>query len=145
MPQARLMRSSTDRMFAGVCGGIAAYLAIDAVLVRLAFVLLSLASGVGLLLYLVLMILMPSEESVGQPGSAVAEKNMERLGEDISSGVDRMRSHPQGPTIGAGLLILLGVYLLLDNLGWMPVINWAIIWSLAIIGLGIYLITRRNR
>lgn len=145
MHQARLMRSSTDRMFAGVCGGIAAYLAIDAILVRLAFVLLSLASGVGLLLYLVLMILMPSEDSVDQRGSAVAEKNMERLGEDISSGVDRMRSHPQGPIIAAGLLILLGLYLLLDNLGWIPVVDWAIFWSLAIIGLGVYLLVRRNQ
>lgn len=38
MQQTRLMRSETDKMIAGVCGGLAEYLNIDPVLVRLAFV-----------------------------------------------------------------------------------------------------------
>ena len=51
MQQARLMRSETDKMIAGVCGGLADYLNIDPVLVRLAFVVLFLASGIGLAIY----------------------------------------------------------------------------------------------
>ena len=44
-------RSATDRVLTGVAGGIGERLEIDPVIVRLAFVILSFAGGVGLLLY----------------------------------------------------------------------------------------------
>jgi len=145
MPQARLMRSETNKMFAGVCGGIATYLGIDAVFVRLAFILLIFASGIGILLYLILMILMPSESNLDSPSSQVIQNNVDRFGNDVSSGVDKMRQHPQGPTIAAGLLILLGLYFLLENVGWLYWFNSQWLWPVAIIGLGLYLLVRRNR
>lgn len=49
--------STTDKKLAGVCGGIAAYMNIDATLVRAAFILLTLFTGVGLIAYLVLWLL----------------------------------------------------------------------------------------
>ncbi len=55
----RLYRSTQNRMFAGVCGGIAEYLDIDPTLVRLAFVALSLMGGPGLPLYIILMLIAP--------------------------------------------------------------------------------------
>jgi signal transduction histidine kinase len=54
MTEARTLpfrRSEDDRVLAGVCGGIASALVVDATLVRLAFALLSLAGGAGVLLY----------------------------------------------------------------------------------------------
>ncbi|NTU83551.1 MAG: PspC domain-containing protein [Chloroflexales bacterium] len=54
----RLMRSRTDRMFAGVCGGMAEYFAIDATIVRLVFAL-AVLSGLSPLIYLILWIVMP--------------------------------------------------------------------------------------
>jgi signal transduction histidine kinase len=44
-------RSGHDRVIAGVCGGIASTLGVDATLVRLVFALLSIAGGAGILLY----------------------------------------------------------------------------------------------
>ena len=41
----RLVRSRTDRMVGGVCGGLARYLGVDATLVRLVFVLIAVAPG----------------------------------------------------------------------------------------------------
>ena len=61
-PTQRLMRSRTDKMIAGVAGGIGQYLAIDPVIVRLAFVALAF-TGVGILLYPVLWLIMPLEGS----------------------------------------------------------------------------------
>src|SRR5215210_6866298 len=61
-PTQRLMRSRTDKMIAGVAGGVGQYLAIDPVLVRLAFVALCF-TGVGVLLYPVLWLIMPLEGS----------------------------------------------------------------------------------
>lgn len=81
----RLMRSRTDKMIAGVAGGIAQYLGIDPVLVRLAFVGL-LFTGVGVLLYPVLWLVMPLEGSQTRaPQQAVAEMRQRatRLGEEI--------------------------------------------------------------
>ena len=47
-------RSGRDRVVAGVCGGLAIRLAVDATLVRLVFAILALAGGAGILLYLAL-------------------------------------------------------------------------------------------
>ncbi len=56
----RIYRSRRERMAGGVAGGLAAYLGIDPTLVRLVFVLLTLAcGGVGLLGYLILWIIVP--------------------------------------------------------------------------------------
>lgn len=57
--QPRLTRSTTESMVAGVCGGLAEYFNIDPVIVRLIFVLVTLTSGLGLPVYLVLWMLMP--------------------------------------------------------------------------------------
>jgi phage shock protein C len=57
----KLTRSTTDRMIAGVCGGLAEYFDLDPAIVRLVFLLFTLAGGAGPLIYLVLWIIMPLE------------------------------------------------------------------------------------
>ena len=60
---ARLMRSSSNQMIAGVCGGLAQWLDWDPTLVRVGYVLLSLFSAgfPGLLLYIILWLIMPKD------------------------------------------------------------------------------------
>ncbi len=61
-PQKRLYRSTKDRMFAGVCGGIGEYLDVDPTLVRLVFVALTfLSSGSGIVIYIILMLIVPEQ------------------------------------------------------------------------------------
>jgi len=64
-PQNRITRSSTDRMIGGVCGGLAKYLGVDSTLVRLGFVVLTLA-GVSPIVYVILWVVMPSDTAVNQ-------------------------------------------------------------------------------
>ena len=52
-------------MVAGVCGGMADYLGLDPVLVRVLWVVISLTFGVGLLAYILLWLLAPEEQSGG--------------------------------------------------------------------------------
>ena len=61
----KLYRSS-DRIVAGVCGGIAEYFDIDPTLIRVLYVFLSLFSVgfPGLLLYIILMILIPNHDQI---------------------------------------------------------------------------------
>lgn len=59
--RARLHRSRRNRIVGGVAGGIGEHLGIDASAVRIAFVLLSLAAGFGLVVYLLVWIVAPLE------------------------------------------------------------------------------------
>jgi phage shock protein C len=60
----RLTKSKTERKIFGVCGGLGEYFGIDPTLVRLAFVVLALFNGIGLVIYIILAIIMPPGESV---------------------------------------------------------------------------------
>ncbi len=57
----RLYRSKKDRILGGVCGGFAEYFAIDPVLVRVLWVIFSLAGGSGLLAYIICWIIIPEK------------------------------------------------------------------------------------
>lgn len=75
-PVRRLYRSVGDRMIAGVAAGLADYLKVDAVWIRVAFVALTLfSSGLFLLVYLAAWILVP--ENPATP--AAATKSPSRL------------------------------------------------------------------
>src|SRR5262245_44827421 len=58
----RLRRSRNEVIIAGVCGGLAEYFGVDPVIVRLIFVLVTLTTGIGVLLYPVLWLVMPKAE-----------------------------------------------------------------------------------
>lgn len=64
-PRSPLRRSRADRIFGGVCGGIAEWLGWDATLVRVLYVLLSIFSVAfpGLFAYLILWVVMPVNDS----------------------------------------------------------------------------------
>jgi len=57
----KLYRSRTDRKLAGVCGGLAQFFGVDATLIRVAFVVLAVLGGSGLIIYLAMWILVPVE------------------------------------------------------------------------------------
>ena len=60
-----LTRSTTDRKISGVSGGLASYLGVDPLLIRIGFVVTALTSGVGLIAYVAMMALVPSETQIG--------------------------------------------------------------------------------
>lgn len=66
----RLYRTREGRVVAGVCAGLAAYFGVDPTLVRLAFVLVTLFGGLGVLFYLFAWIVIPEE---GGDGTSIAE------------------------------------------------------------------------
>jgi phage shock protein PspC (stress-responsive transcriptional regulator) len=70
MSDKKLVRKQSDKLFLGVASGVADYIGIDPVIVRLLFVLFTLWHGWGLLIYIVLAIVMPVEHD--DPVSAKA-------------------------------------------------------------------------
>ena len=59
--QKRLCRSRTEKMIAGVCGGIARYFDIDPTIIRVIWVAATLLAGSGVLAYLILWVVVPLE------------------------------------------------------------------------------------
>lgn len=55
----KLYKSRFDRKICGVCGGIAEYMNIDSTVVRLIWIFLSFAVGMGLLAYIVAALVIP--------------------------------------------------------------------------------------
>ncbi|KAB2351727.1 ATP-binding protein [Actinomadura rudentiformis] len=59
---ARLVRRADGRLVAGVCRGLSAHLGVDTLIIRAAFVLLTMASGLGVAAYAAFWVLVPSED-----------------------------------------------------------------------------------
>ncbi len=141
MSEARLTRSDTDKIIAGVCGGLATYLNIDPVLVRLAFVILLFASGIGIPLYFIMWVIMPRTDTADQPNSEIIQKNFAEMGDKVTSGVNSV-GNPN--TVGI-ILIVLGAYFLFKTLGLLNWVGGGIFWPAVIIAFGGYLLIRRSR
>ncbi len=84
--QARLTRSANDKVIGGVCGGLAQYFGIDAVIVRLIFVALIFAGGMGILLYPILWLIMPVS-TTGQPSLTNGLQEMQQVGQHVAGQV----------------------------------------------------------
>jgi phage shock protein PspC (stress-responsive transcriptional regulator) len=97
----RLYRSREDYWIAGVCGGLGKYFEVDSNLVRLAFVLLAAWNGLGVLLYLVTVLIVPEE-----PLPEVATETGPAPPEERADETRRIR-------MLGWLLVIGGVYLLL--------------------------------
>ena len=61
MADKRLYRSTSDQKLAGVCAGIAKYFDIDPTIIRLIWVLVTLAGGSGLIAYIICALVIPEE------------------------------------------------------------------------------------
>lgn len=123
----RLYRSRNERMIAGVAGGVAQYFNIDPVLVRLGFVFLALTTGVGLLAYIIMAIIVP-ERPIGEAEPPVAAPPI---------GSDR------GRELAGYALLAFGALLLASNLGWFRFFNWDQFWPILLIVGGAYLLLKR--
>ncbi|MCG8352369.1 MAG: PspC domain-containing protein [Chloroflexales bacterium] len=82
--QPRLTRSNTDVMLTGVCGGMGEYFNIDPVIVRLIFVLVTLTSGIGIPIYLLLWILMPKSSTTAQTSQQTFQQGAQQFGEEVA-------------------------------------------------------------
>jgi len=123
----RLERSRSDRMLAGVCGGLARYFDIHPAFYRVGFVVLTLIGGAGILIYIAAALVIPDE---GEEDS-------------IASAALRERRDRPLPLIGLALIALAGLVLLSRVSIW-P--NGDAAWILLLIAGGIVLqLSHRTR
>jgi len=145
----RLYRSSDDKMIAGVCGGLARYLRIDAILVRLFFLVLGIASGVGIPVYLIMWVIVPYEGAgtIGSPdtvrtGADELSARARNMGEEMREAFTA--PNPQAGIIIGGALIFFGVVALLRALDipWLGWLRFSVLWPALLIVAGAVLIWR---
>ena len=118
-PPRTVRRSRGDRVIAGVCAGLGRYLGIDPVLLRVAFIILALANGLGLIAYVVAWVAIP-EEGTDQPAAPPSEPRRET-----------------GRMVLGGSLVVLGLVLLLDRLA--PNLD-ELFWPVAVVAVGVAII-----
>jgi len=108
----KLYRNPEDVLIAGVCSGLGSYLGIDAVWIRLVFILFTLLHGFGILLYVILWIIMPEAKTKSQRlemmGSPVTLETLsEKLTETVSERVEEIKNHKENWKSGLKRLIAL--------------------------------------
>jgi phage shock protein C len=146
----RLHKSRDDRFMFGVAGGIAEYFDVDPVLVRGGWVLLTVATGgIGLLVYIVLAIVTPKSrrqvsrtETISDDSSELPESAV-----DVEEDERPLRRHTARNVLAVGLIVV-GMIVLLSNLGVFGSIRWEIVWPVAIVVLGLTILVpsiRRER
>jgi len=154
----RLERSTTNKVVAGVCGGIAEYLQVDPTLVRVFVVVATILSGgLGLLAYVGAVIFMPLP---GQPAPFVKATNVttSTLDGTANSGEPSGATPIAAPVVpedpeaterrraSFGLvLIALGAIFLLSNAGVFRIVRWDLAWPLVFIAIGVLLLAQRVR
>ena len=175
MSSTRLERSVHDRVIAGVCGGLAEYLAVDPTIMRVFFVVAGfLTGGLLVLLYIVLIFVMPLP---GQPASGIAASagttaaevagSLRRAADDVAHG---FRSEPGEPAASAAtatqpvgdpavhareterrrmadgyVLIAIGIVFFLGNAGAFRAVQWQLIWPVVVVAIGVLLLVQRVR
>ncbi len=93
----RFAKSGKNKMLLGVAGGIAEYFRIDPAIVRIVFLLLAFASGVGVLLYIVLALLMPRPEAAPKETLAVVKDNLKAAPREATEAGRRVVRVLRGP------------------------------------------------
>ncbi|NLZ93237.1 MAG: PspC domain-containing protein [Firmicutes bacterium] len=120
----RLYRAREQQMIGGVCMGIARYFGVDVTLIRLAWVIIGLAGGIGLPAYVIAWIIIPEEPGVDEVI-------------DIGPG---QQTNPADVRVLGLILIAIGAYLLVRQ-----IFPWIFLkpyfWPLVIIAVGVMLIS----
>jgi phage shock protein C len=154
MENHKLYRSAKQRVIGGVAGGLAEYFDIDPVIVRLVFVIVALAGGGGLLVYIILWIVLPENTAQKysfqdtQPGFRPAEPfvkedppasgSTEWKESNTSSFQEPFkyagREKRTGGLIGGLVLITVGCLFLVDR--FVPSIDFGDLWPILLVVIG---------
>jgi len=122
----RIYRSKKNRMIAGVCGGIAEYLNIDPAIVRLIMALLVLANGLGIILYILAVIIIP-----------------EKPEETVETGTTTYIETHSPATLGI-ILIIIGIVAIIWTAGfpWLHMVSPGVFIGVVVLIAGLYFLIR---
>lgn len=144
-----LYRSQKDRIISGVCGGLAEYFEIDSTVVRIVFILLSIFSGAGILVYILLIFIMPdSDEKNGSLDKdrvkEVAQEiktRAQEVGAEIKESINSDK-RVSARNMFACIIIFLGLAILVQDFFHFNL--WELLVPLILVFLGFYIIAKNR-
>ena len=90
----RMYRDPDHRIIGGVCAGMGAYWDIDPLILRVIFVALTIAGGLGLLVYLILYVVLPEAKTTAQKIEMKGEPvNIHNIKESVKQEFDNVRKN----------------------------------------------------
>ena len=155
----RLYRSQSDRMIWGVCGGLAKYFDMDPVIIRIIFVLLVFANGLGIPIYIIMAIVVPREGSKATESKETIKENVEEikksareLAREVSSTfANEDKSEASGNkikhrrTLIGIALIVIGILILMGSLNLFWWFRWFYLWPAILVAIGLIIIFSSRR
>ena len=144
MPR-RLTRNTRNAVLGGVAAGIGDYIDMDPVLIRLLFILLCMAGGSGLIIYIVAWLVMPRDDQEnatdGMPPPADQFANEVReAGERVVGNIRRSTGDAgRGRVMGGLILMALGFLFLMNQFYALDWLRFRYLWPLVLVGVGLML------
>jgi phage shock protein C len=143
----RLYKSRKNKVIDGVCGGIAEYMGVDPVLVRLiAALLIIFSGGVVVIAYILCMIIMPNQPWEESDDEEAPQPN------SVASPRDTVNRGATGSLIIGVVLMLFGVHFLLRNIpffhgyyGLFWNMGWHYFWPSILIAIGLLIVFQAMR
>lgn len=124
----KLYRSSRGKVIAGVCTGLGEYFEIDPVLIRALFIIALFSGGIGVTLYFVLWIIMPSEETVFSSHPPTEPSEFSETDERVFS-----EKH-KGAVLTGLVLVGVGIFFLIRE--FFPMFSFKYVFPMALIAIG---------
>lgn len=146
-PPSRLYRSTTNRMIAGVAGGLGEYFNIDPTIIRIIFILLTLFNGIGLVVYILMWIIVPTENQSNSKNTDTIQENLQEMKKSAKSFGQTLRFNKNSGSNNsrfwwAILIIGVGFYFLFQNFGLFDALEIDKFWPIILIVLGIIFLMR---
>ena len=120
----KLYRSRKNKILGGVAGGLGEYFETDPIIVRLIFIFLAISTGVGVLIYLIMWLVVPLE-------------NVKSETEKHSTSTENITIN--GRNVFGLILIFLGLIIIIDN--FLPWARFTRLWPIILILFGILLLS----
>lgn len=149
----RLLRNTKNKLLAGVAAGIADYFDLDPNVIRFLFIVLTAFGGSGILMYLLLWLLLPSDVSEANDSRDTVKENVQQMKDVVKDFTDQIKKEqPQTMNEKKGksqqylgsILVILGILFLLKNLGLIDLYLIQKFWPVLIIFLGVALVSQNE-
>lgn len=145
----RIYRSETNKIIGGVCGGLGEYFNVDPTIVRIIFVIITLFGGSGILIYLILWLVIPSQSAVGNFSDEHIRANASEIKERAQKFAHDLKLSKKEPgstnskNWWAIIIVIFGAVFLLNNYGYYDFSQLSRLWPVILIIFGLSILFRK--
>jgi phage shock protein PspC (stress-responsive transcriptional regulator) len=141
----KLYRDEHRKVIGGVCAGLADYLNIDVSIVRIIFLASLVLKGVGFLPYIILWIVLPKKNYIFNDPTVDYKVPPDPMGYYDPANPLPVKKKSNFSVIAGASLIVTGTFFLLDELNFIPDIDFGQLWPVILIGIGFAFIFQRDK